>query len=90
MSSTNGILQIQFLNQNQYQNAGQTADGFSNNLRYCTVDGNPVTAEEFNTKIGGSGEMARSVSSADDTEDEPLFGTHLREAATTLKKIFRR
>lgn len=88
--STNGMI-LQILNQNPYQNAGQATDGFSNNLRYCTVDGNPVTAEEFNTKIGSSGEMAQSVSSgAEGSEDEPLFGTHLREAATTLRKIFNR
>jgi len=79
------------LNQNPYQNAGQSAlaEGFSNNLPYSDIESNPITAEEFNTKMGSSWEMAQrmAVQLADD-DDEPLFGTHLREATKTVKRVF--
>ena len=45
------------------------------------------TVEEFNHLIGSSDDAGvRNVSGND--EVEPLFGTHIREAAATLKKLF--
>lgn len=75
--------------QNPYQNAVQSApsDGCSNYLSYC---GNaPITAEVFNTKIGSSFDVTHRGHIYSEIEgDEPLFGTHIREAAATLRKVF--
>jgi hypothetical protein len=90
-TNRNSSSQLQFpLNQNPYQNIGQAnVDGFSNNLRYCDVG--QVTAEEFNAKLGSSKDTERCVSDPEnDKAEEPLFGTHLREAASTVRKLFNR
>ena len=81
-----------FMNQNAYQNAAQASQGgFSNNLRYCNVENGFSTVQEFNTKIGSSLDMAKRLSQPqEEEEDEPLFGTHIRQAATTIRKIFAR
>jgi hypothetical protein len=77
---TNNITCI--LNQNPYQNAGQSTltEGFSNNLRYY----GDITAEEFNTKIGSSWEMARRMSGAASAValDDPLQG--VREVVSAI------
>ena len=62
----------------------------ANNLRYCNVENGFSTVEEFNTKIGSSLDMAKRMSQPQEEEDEPLFGTHIRQAATTIRKIFAR
>jgi len=80
--------------QNPYQNAGATTmDSPLNNLPYNDVQEAPVRAEEFNAKIGSSKDMAQRICGAvenESEEDEPMFGTHLREAATTVRKLFGR
>lgn len=77
------------ITQNPYQNAVQSApsDGCTNYLSYC---GNvPITAEVFNTKMGSSFEAThREAVQVDLEPDEPLFGTHIREAVVTLRKVF--
>lgn len=83
---------LQILCQNPYQNARQVGptEGFSNNLPYYgDIEGDVVTAEVFNAKMGTSREMAQRISvPLLEEEDEPLFGAHIREAATTLGKLF--
>jgi len=78
MSST--ILIIQ----NPFQDSGEnTVAGFSNNLSFSP------TVEELNRATTQSGGISEGTPApAAEADYEPLFGTHLREAADTLKKVF--
>jgi hypothetical protein len=68
--------------QNPYNSAGQaTVNGFFNNLSY------DPTVEELNRTISSSREAVQPTESE---AEEPAFGTHLREAAGTVKKLFGR
>lgn len=68
---------------NPFKDAAQgTADHFYNNLSYSP------TVEELNAKIGSSPKMV-GIPAVQAEPAEPLFGTHIREAATSVKKLFR-
>lgn len=64
---------------NAYQDVGQeTYTGFSNNLSF------DPTVEEMNRNSSYCG----GISDGQEGNIEPLFGAHIREAATTVKKLF--
>ncbi len=69
---------------NPYKDMGQTdAGGFFNNLSFTP------TVRELNRTTSSSGEVSQTASSpVQEEDDDRLFGTHIREAATTMKKIF--
>lgn len=70
--------------QNPYQNLGQsTYTGFMNNLSF------EPTVEELNRTSSFGGDFSIRESGVDDVPDEPLFGTHVREAMTTITKLLR-
>jgi hypothetical protein len=81
--TVNGLLDISI--HNPFKDASQgVADHFYNNLSF-----NP-TVEELNQKIGSSPDMGLDTEGSTQAEpSEPLFGTHIREAATSVKKLFR-
>jgi hypothetical protein len=69
-----------FLN-NPYQDAVQANSiGFLNNTSFTP------TVEEINRTLSPRGDSFQAVSES----DEPFFGTHIREAATTVKKLLAR
>jgi hypothetical protein len=70
---------------NPFKDASQgVADHFYNNLSFN------ATVEELNQKIGSSPQMVRNTGEDVKAEpSEPLFGTHIREAAASVKKLFR-
>ena len=68
---------------NPYQNLSQSAStDLMNNLSLSP------TGSEFNRTLGSGG--STTTINAVPTGGEPLFGTHIREAATTVKKLFAR
>jgi hypothetical protein len=70
---------------NPYQNMGQAhSTVFFNNLSF-----NP-TVEELNRTAAFPGQSSQSASLPQRKDEEPLFGEHIREAATTVKKLFGR
>lgn len=70
---------------NPYQNIGQSAStDLMNNLSLSP------TTSEFNRTLSFGGSTTTLNSAIVETEGEPLFGTHIREAATTVKKLFSR
>lgn len=54
---------------------------FVNNLSFSP------TVEELNRSITSGGELSQTCSPVQEVDD-PMFGTHIREAATTVKKLF--
>jgi hypothetical protein len=69
---------------NQYQNLGQSNyEGFMNNFSF------EPTVEELNRTAKFGGEISIQESVSQDVLDEPLFGTHIREAVTTITKLLR-
>jgi hypothetical protein len=71
---------------NPYKDINQSSFGgdFFNNLSFSP------TVKELNEIIGGHQEIHQltSTSSNGQETEEPLFGTHIREAAKTVKKLF--
>lgn len=69
---------------NPYQDMGQTDyTGFFNNLSFTP------TVEELNRTTASRGEVSQPCSAVQEENEDRLFGTHIREAATTLKKLIR-
>jgi hypothetical protein len=69
--------------QNPYQVAKQTNYSVFINSLSCTP-----TVEELNRTVTLGAEISQVCSNVQDGGDDRLFGTHIREAATTLKKLF--
>jgi hypothetical protein len=69
--------------QNPYQDMKQTNYRvFINNLSFTP------TVEELNRTVTLGAEISQSCSNVQDGGHDRLFGTHIREAATALKKLF--
>ena len=69
--------------QNPYQDTKQTNySAFINNLSFTP------TVEELNRTVTLGAEISQACSNVQDGGDDRLFGTHIREVATTLKKLF--
>jgi hypothetical protein len=69
---------------NAYQDAvqGDYTD-FLNNLSFTP------TVQELNRNSSSPGQVSDGSLPEPEGEPEPLFGTHIREAAGTVKKLFR-
>ena len=80
------VNELDMMVHNPYKDAVQVNGGeFYNNL-----SPNP-TVEELNAKTGSSRDVAVRFSREPEAEgaDEPVFGTHVRQAAKAVKKLFR-
>jgi len=74
--------QIQIFLKNPYQDVEQAKDAtFSTNLSFRP------TVEEMNRVTSLPGGISEGSAPAED-EVEPMFGTHIREAAGTIRKLF--
>lgn len=81
-----GNAQLDISAHNPFKDAAQgIPDRFYNNLSF-----NP-TVEELNEKIGSSPRVVENAGEDNGRREAsgPLFGTHIREAAVSIKKLFR-